>query len=100
MFACPDMGLSPFWKGVMWVAREAKMGYQWKVGKGMKTKFWEDHWFDNCSLAVQFWDLYIIANEHYVSIADVWDGVQLKISFRRTVDQVLLNRWYELVGIV
>jgi hypothetical protein len=51
-------------------------------------------------MAVQFLDLYIIANEHNVSIADVWDGVQLNISFRRTVDQVMLNRWYELVGIV
>jgi hypothetical protein len=51
-------------------------------------------------MAVQFLDLYIIANEHNVSIADVWDGVQLNISFRRTVDQVMLIRWYELVGIV
>jgi hypothetical protein len=39
MFACLDMGLSPFWKGVMWAAGAAKMGYQWKVGKGAKTKF-------------------------------------------------------------
>jgi hypothetical protein len=99
MFACPDIGLSPFWKGVMWAARASKMGYQWKVGKGTKTKLWEDHWFGNCSLAVQFWDLCIIANEHNVSIVDVWDVTQLEISFRRTFDQLMMNRWYELVGI-
>jgi hypothetical protein len=39
IFACPGQGLSPFWKGVMWAARAAKMGYQWKVGNGRKVKF-------------------------------------------------------------
>jgi hypothetical protein len=39
IFSCPVQGLSPFWKGVMWAARAAKMGYQWKVGNGRKIKF-------------------------------------------------------------
>jgi hypothetical protein len=52
IFSCPEQGLSPFWKGVMWAARAAKMGYQWKVGNGRKIKFWEDHWFGHCSLAI------------------------------------------------
>jgi hypothetical protein len=39
IFDCPDHGLSPFWKGVMWAARAAKMGYQWNVGNGRKVKF-------------------------------------------------------------
>ena len=73
---------SPFWKGVLWAAKAAKMGYQWKVGNGRKTKFWEDHWFGSCSLSIQFWELYSIANEHNKTIAKVWDGTNLKISFR------------------
>jgi hypothetical protein len=99
MFACPDVGLSPFWKDVMWAARAAKMGYQLKVGKGTQTKFWEGHWFGNCSLACNSGILYIIANEHNVSIVKVWDGTKLKIPFMRSVDQLMMNMWYELVSI-
>ena len=52
IFYCNDTGVSPFWKGVLWAANAAKMGYQWKVGDGRKIKFWEDHWFGNTSLAI------------------------------------------------
>jgi hypothetical protein len=91
---------SPFWKGVMWAAKSAKVGYSWKVGRGDKVLFWEDVWFGHCSLAIVFWDLYIIANEQHCTIASVWDGVNLKISFRRTVSQELYNRWLELVNLI
>jgi hypothetical protein len=26
--------ISPFWKGVLWTASAARMGYQWRVGDG------------------------------------------------------------------
>lgn len=99
IFACPEVGVSPFWKGVLWAAKAAKMGYFWKVGNGKRTKFWEDHWFGTCSLATQFWDIYILVHEHNCSIADIWDGVNLKLTFRRSVDQNFLLRWYDLVHI-
>uniref|UniRef100_A0ACD5VCI3 Uncharacterized protein n=1 Tax=Avena sativa TaxID=4498 RepID=A0ACD5VCI3_AVESA len=50
LFCCSEVGASPFLKVVMWAARAAHMGYQWKVGNGKKVKFWEDHWFGSCSL--------------------------------------------------
>ncbi|KAM3272212.1 hypothetical protein ACQJBY_042422 [Aegilops geniculata] len=75
------------------------MGYQWKVGNGKKTKFWEDHWFGSCSLAIQFWEIYTIANEHNQPIADLWDGTNLKITFRRCVDNKLLHLWVDLLSI-
>jgi hypothetical protein len=99
IFACPEQGLSPFWKGVMWASRAAKMGYQWKVGNGRNIKFWEDHWFGHCSLAILFWDLYVLVNEQNISIAEVWDGVNLKLTFRRCVDHQLMQRWYDLKSI-
>jgi hypothetical protein len=71
---------------VLWAARAAKMGYRWKIGNGRSVKFWEDHWFGSCSLAIQFGDLYLIVNEQNISAADVWDGRQLKLTFRRSVD--------------
>jgi hypothetical protein len=33
---------SPFWKGVIWVAQAAKIGYKWNVGDGKRVRFWED----------------------------------------------------------
>src|SRR4051794_36736399 len=70
IFACPDNAASPFWKGVLWAAKAAEFGYRWNVGNGMNIKFWEDPWFGNCSLAIQFWDLYIICNQQNSTIAD------------------------------
>jgi hypothetical protein len=74
----------------MWASRAAKIGYQWKVGNGRKVKFWEDHWFGHCSLAILFWDLYVLINEHNKSIYELWDGRNLKCTFRRTVNHILM----------
>jgi hypothetical protein len=60
IFCCPSGGASPFWKGVMWAAKAARMGFQWQVGNGKKIKFWEDQWFGTSSLAIQYWDVYVI----------------------------------------
>jgi hypothetical protein len=32
IFCCRDRNASPFWKGVMWIAQAAKMGYRWNIG--------------------------------------------------------------------
>ncbi|PNT73464.1 hypothetical protein BRADI_2g58801v3 [Brachypodium distachyon] len=63
----------------MWAAKAARFGYRWIVGDGTKIKFWEDTWFGTSSLVVQFWPLYIICNECNATIADVWDGQNLKL---------------------
>jgi hypothetical protein len=96
LFSCTLNGASPFWKGVMWAARAAKMGYQWKVGNGRSIKFWEDHWFGSCSLAIQYWELYFLVNEQNRSIADLWDGSSLKVTFRRCFDHNLMLQWFEI----
>jgi len=63
VFCCSEVGVSPFWKGVLWASKAAKLGVSWKIGNGHSVRFWEDHWFGNCSLAIQYWDLYMIANQ-------------------------------------
>jgi hypothetical protein len=42
IFCCVDRNASLFWKGVIWVARAAKMGFRWKYGDGKRIRFWED----------------------------------------------------------
>jgi hypothetical protein len=83
----------------MWAAHAAKVGYRWKVGRCEKCFFGEYIWFGHCSLAIIFWDLYVIANERNCTIASVWDGNELKISFR-TVSPSLYNRWLDLINLV
>jgi len=96
LFCCPERNVSPFWEGVQWAAQAAAMGYQWLVGNGDRIRFWKDHWFRNSSLAVQFWHLYVINNEQGATISQVWDGTDLKLTFRRTVSQQLMLQWEEL----
>ena len=60
LFYTPTRGASQFFKGVMWAASAAKLGFRWKVGNGRKVKFWKDTWLGHSSLAVQFWDVYVI----------------------------------------
>jgi len=99
VFCCPEKGASPFWKGVLWASKAAKLGVSWKVGNGKTIRFWKDHWFGNCSLAIQFWDLYVLAEQTNKCIADLWDGRQLLISFRRRVSPRLMRMWLDLVAI-
>lgn len=99
IFCCSDIGASPFWKGVLWASKAAKLGVTWKVGDGKSIRFWEDQWFGNCSLAIQFWELYVLAEQTNKSIADLWDGENLRISFRRRVPPRLMNMWLDLVSI-
>jgi hypothetical protein len=91
---------SPFWKGVVWVAHAAKVGYRWQVGNGSKVLFWEDIWLGHCSLVILYWDLYVIVDEHHCTIAEAWDGVNLRLTFRRCVSPALPNHWVEVVQLI
>jgi hypothetical protein len=89
VLCCMDVGASNFWQGVMCAARVVRMGYRWKVGDGTKIKFWEDMWLGSHSLAIQYWEVYSIVNEQNKTIAELWDGSNLKCTFRRCVDRSL-----------
>lgn len=78
---------SSFFKGFIWAAQAVKIGFRWKVGNGKKIRLWEDT--GSTSLAIQFWALYIIINEHGKSIANLWDGITLECSFGRNVNEAL-----------
>jgi hypothetical protein len=91
------IGASPFFRGFMWAAKAAKMGYRWKIGNGHKIKFWVDVWLGSSSLAIQFWDLYVIVNEKTGTVRDLWDGVNLRCTFRRTVGDRLEQLWSEVL---
>ena len=84
---------------MLWAAQAARLGYCWKVGNGRKVRFWEDMWFGGSSLAVQYWPLYVINNEKGITIERAWDGVNLKLTFRRAIPERLMLLWEELLQI-
>ncbi|WVZ98403.1 hypothetical protein U9M48_043853 [Paspalum notatum var. saurae] len=67
------------------------MGFRWQIRDGKRVKFWEDNWSSTFSLATQFWNLYVVVNEKSGTVADLWDGENLKCTFRRTVSDALFN---------
>lgn len=81
----------------MWAASAAKMGFRWKIGDGKKVEFWEDNWLGSTSLAIQYWEVYVLVQEKAGTVAELWDGVDLKCTFRRGFDQRLFNLWLEIV---
>jgi hypothetical protein len=86
IFCCNPRNSSPFWKGVIWAAKTAKLGFRWRVGNGKRVSFWEDLWFGTCSLAIQYWNIYSIISDQGKTVSEAWDGVKLKFTFSRTVD--------------
>ncbi|KAJ1272904.1 hypothetical protein BS78_06G238600 [Paspalum vaginatum] len=53
--------------------------------------------FKSFILAIQFWELYILINEKSGTTAELWDGENLKCTFRRTFTSELYNVWMEVV---
>jgi hypothetical protein len=84
----------------MWAIQAAKKGIKWLVDDGRKDRFWEDQWFGNSSLAIQFWPLYVVNEQHGKTISQVWDGQVLRLTFKRSVSERLMDMWYDLLGIV
>ena len=56
-------------------------------------------WFGNIPLATQFWDIYFIVNQKTQTIRDLWDGFELRCTFRRTFTDELLQQWLEILEI-
>jgi hypothetical protein len=60
--------------------------------------FWEDLWLGSSSLAIQYWELYCIVNKQGKIIVELWDGVDLRWTFKRCVGPRLMFMWDEVVN--
>jgi hypothetical protein len=87
----------PFWKGLMKVKEEFFSRGSFTVGNGEDTRFWEDVWLGNKSLADQYPYLYNIVQRKQVSVASVLNQNPLNISFRRSLTGHRWTMWLQLV---
>lgn len=80
----------------MWAAQAAKLGYKWKTGNGKKKL--------NSGKIIGL-DLLVWRSRSGISISwsmrnlifDLWDGSDLKCTFRRCADGRLMNIWQEII---
>jgi hypothetical protein len=49
---------------------------------------------------VQFLDFYVICNEKTRVRTDSWVDGELRLTFRRTFDEEMMQKWYELEATV
>jgi hypothetical protein len=70
-------------------------GY-FKIGNGTSTRFWEDIWLGESSLASQYPSLYNIVNHKNVLVAHVLAHVPLNIGFRRVLSGNKWTTWLHL----
>jgi hypothetical protein len=42
----------------------------------------------------------LLTNSRGKTVRDVWDGVDLKLTFRRTVSENIMNLWWELLSLM
>jgi hypothetical protein len=82
---------SPFWKGFMRVKKDFLSRGSFTVGNGQHTRFWEDVWLGNKSLAEQYPSMYNIVQQKQISVANVMNQNPLNITFRRTLSE---NIWH------
>jgi hypothetical protein len=61
-----------------------------------ESEILEGHLIGTTSLAITYWSLYVINEQQGKTVSEVWDGVNLKPTFRRTVYEHVMNLWWEL----
>jgi hypothetical protein len=76
------------------------MGYMWSVGNNDKVRFWEDTWVGTAPLVVQFWELYCICIEKTKTVSKVLGEGEIRLSFRRTISESMMQTWCELLSVV
>jgi hypothetical protein len=65
---------------------------------GVNIRFWEYIWTGNSPLKQQYPHLYRIERHKHDTVASMFKSVPLNISFRRSLSEVNLQSWYDLVS--
>ena len=76
---------SQFWKGLMKVKEGFFKRGKFVVGNVEATRFWEDTWLGEVSLASQYPMLYNVIRQKNVLVADVLANSSVHVEFRRNL---------------
>ena len=67
-----------------------------EVRSGQQTRFWLDCWLGDCPLKIQFPNLFIIASNPDLEVANACVDGQWCIAFRRQLNENLRQDWANL----
>ena len=95
-FSAPRKGSSQFWQGLHKVKNLFKWGAIFKVRNGLNCRFWQDCWLLDVPLKVAYEDLFILARDPEVIVADCWADNDWWVDFKRTLSVKDFERWSEL----
>ena len=93
-------GDSQFWAGLMKVKREFLSLSKFDLGDGSQVQFWEDSWIRPRPLKSLFPTLYNIVRRKNASVRSVLSMTPLNVAFRRSLMDVNLQTWHNVVAIV
>jgi hypothetical protein len=88
---------SPFWKGIMKVKDDFLKFGSFKIGDGNQTRFWEDIWLGNNSIADEYPSLYAIASHKNITVASVFGSNPINLRFRRSLIGNNREVWFHLI---
>jgi hypothetical protein len=88
---------SPFCKVLRRVKEDFLCRGSFTEGNGQDTRFWEDVWLGNKSLAEKYPSLFKIVQRKQVSVANMLNKKRLNITFRRTLSDNHWILWLQLV---
>jgi hypothetical protein len=68
------------------------------VGNGLGTRFWEDKWLGDKTLAEEYPTLYNIVYHKNVTVNNVLNHTPMSIGFRRTLNPFNWDSWVHLIS--
>lgn len=94
---CTGSAGSQFRKGILKTRDILKWGCKSEVNNGLNTRFWEDVWFGDTSLKIEFPTLYNLCLDKEALVGDCWEGDGWKVGFRRPLGNYDFCEWERLM---
>ena len=87
---------SQFWRSLLDLRPWYKKGRVIKIKAGHQTRFWLDCWLGDCPLKIKFHNLYNIASDPDLTVANAYVNGQWRLTFRRQLNERLSQEWSDL----
>jgi hypothetical protein len=91
-------GDSHFWSGLMKVKDEFFARGSFQIQNGSDVRFWEDTWVEDKPLKLKYPSLYNIVRRKDATVTQVLSTTPLNVSFQRSIMDIYLLAWYDLVS--
>ncbi|KAJ4804331.1 RNA-directed DNA polymerase (reverse transcriptase)-related family protein [Rhynchospora pubera] len=91
---------SPFWKMIRSLDSLGRTSSSYTVGDGSSINFWQDIWYNNCSLATLYPFLYDLCANKDCSLQEVVLTHGSILHFSRSLNGILRQEWHELTTIL